>query len=370
MSATNINGDDYLIFDDGDSLADGFVGPGNQLFDFDYYNEFTLSGFSYDLEAIDFFIRTEEQISNNLYAAIYNDKDSLLQFGYFVLDLSKDGKWYSAELNPKISFKNGEKFKVELYSYSLINYPAGIDTDAQVPNNSYYFNPSTAKWVNINTQSGYENAAFLIRTKGTKSGGTSNQNPTAIANLSKTQVFINEVITFDASQSSDTDGQITQYLWDFGDGSTSNQVTSTHSYSQENTFNYSLTVTDNQGATGKVTGQIIVGTTGGNLVLVNPSSGTISSGASETITLTLNAQNLNEGTYTGQVNITTNGGNITIPIDYLVDVEKISSTPDNYRLTQNYPNPFNPSTVIEFSVTANFKSFSKNLRCSRKKVKV
>ena len=350
MSATNINGNDYLILDDGDSLADGFVGPGNQLFDFDYYNEFIVSGFSYDLEAIDFFIRTEEAISNNLYAAIYNDKDSLLQFGYFVLDLSKDGRWYSAELNPKISFNDGEKFKIELYSYSMINYPAGIDTDAQVPNNSYYFNPTEAKWVNINTQSGYENAAFLIRTKGTKSNGTGNQNPTAVANLSKTQVFLNEVITFDASQSSDTDGQITQYLWDFGDGSTSNQATATHSYSQENTFTYSLTVTDNQGATGTATGQITVGTSGGNLVLVNPSSGIIASGGSQTITLTLNAQTLNEGSYTGQVSITTNGGNITIPIDYLVDVEKLSSVPKEFILSQNYPNPFNPTTVIEFSL--------------------
>ncbi len=348
--ATNINGNDYLILDDGDSLADGFVGPGDQISDFDYYNEFNVSGFSYDLEAIDFFIRTEEAISNNLYAAIYNEKDSLLQFGYFVLDLSKDGKWYSAELNPKIAFNDGEKFKVELYSYSLINYPAGIDTDAQIPNNSYYFNPAEAKWVNINTQSGYENAAFLIRSKGTKSGGTGNQNPTAVANVSNTQVLMNETITFDGSQSSDIDGQITQYLWDFGDGSTSNQANVTHSYSEENTFNYSLTVTDNQGATGKATGQITVGTSGGNLVLVNPSSGTISSGGSETITLTLNAQNLSEGTYTGQVNITTNGGNITIPIDYLVDVEKLSSIPNEYQLSQNYPNPFNPTTVIEFSL--------------------
>jgi len=350
MSATYINGNDYLILDDGDSLADGFVGPGNQIFDFDFYNEFSVSGFSYDLEAIDFFIRTEEQISNNLYAAIHNDQDSLIQFGYFVLELSKNGKWYTAELNPKISFQDGEKFKVELYSYSLINYPAGVDTDAQVPNNSYYFNPTQAKWVNINTQTGYENAAFLIRPRGTKSVGTGNQNPTAVANVSKTQVLLNETITFDGSQSSDTDGQITQYLWDFGDGTTSNQATATHSYSQENTFNYSLTVTDNQGATGKATGEIIVGTSGGNLVLVNPSSGTVSSGGSQTITLTLNAQTLNEGAYTGQVNITTNGGNIKIPIDYLVDVEKSSSVPNAFQLRQNYPNPFNPTTIIEFSL--------------------
>ena len=61
-----------------------------------------------------------------------------------------------------------------------------------------------------------------------------------------------------------------------------------------------------------------------NYVTVNPSSGSIQPGGSQTITLTLDAQNIQEGTYTGQVNITSNGGNITIPIDYLVDIEKLS----------------------------------------------
>ncbi len=73
-------------------------------------------------------------------------------------------------------------------------------------------------------------------------------------------------------------------------------------------------------------GQIIVtGSNSTNLVTVSPASGSIQPGGSNTITLTLNAQTISEGTYSGQVSITTNGGNITIPIDYLVDVEKISS---------------------------------------------
>ena len=32
----------------------------------------------------------------------------------------------------------------------------------------------------------------------------------------------------------------------------------THAYTQANTYNYSLTVTDNQGATGQKTGQITI----------------------------------------------------------------------------------------------------------------
>ncbi len=203
---------------------------------------------------------------------------------------------------------------------------------------------------NLNTISGYENGAFLIRAVGTAGGGSGNQNPVAVANISKTQAEVNETITFDGSQSYDNDGNITQFLWNFGDGNTSTQATATHTYSQANTYNYSLTVTDNDGATDQKTGQITVSGASTNYVTVNPSNGSIQPGSSQTITLTLDAQNIQEGTYTGQVNISSNGGNITIPIDYLVDVEKLTEIPIEFSLSQNYPNPFNPSTSIEFAV--------------------
>ena len=351
----SINGNDYLLLDDGDMDADTFAGLGGGL-DFDCYNEFSVSGTGFELETIEFFIKTEQAFSNFINAAIYNSNDSLLQFGVFSFDLSSNGKWFDATLNPKIKFNNGESFKVEIYSYSLINQPMGTDTDAQIPNNSYFFNPLTVKWENLNTQPGFENGAFLIRAKGTRTGGGgNNQNPVAVATASKAQASVNESITFDGSQSYDNDGQISQYLWEFGDGNSSTQAMVTHSYSNSGTFNIKLTVTDNLGATGTATGQIIIGGSNQNLVTANPSSGIIAPGGSQTITLTLDAQNLVVGSYTGQVSISTNGGNITIPIDYLVNVEKISSTPDNYRLTQNYPNPFNPTTTIEFSLPQSSK---------------
>ncbi len=54
--------------------------------------------------------------------------------------------------------------------------------------------------------------------------------------------------SFDASASRDADGEITQYLWRFGDGQTASGVQVTHEYETADQFNVELEVVDNQGA--------------------------------------------------------------------------------------------------------------------------
>lgn len=57
-------------------------------------------------------------------------------------------------------------------------------------------------------------------------------------------------VTVDGSGSSDADGSIADYAWDFGDGQTVTGATpSTHTYASPGTYTVSLTVTDNAGAT-------------------------------------------------------------------------------------------------------------------------
>lgn len=81
-------------------------------------------------------------------------------------------------------------------------------------------------------------------------GGGGNLSPSANAN-GPYSGFVNDTINFSSAGSNDPDGSIVSYLWDFGDGSaTSNAANPSHNYSAAGSYNVSLTVTDNEGATG------------------------------------------------------------------------------------------------------------------------
>jgi len=70
--------------------------------------------------------------------------------------------------------------------------------------------------------------------------------------------IIGETITFDASASSDPDGTIESYVWDFDDGNTSTGVTTAHAYTTADTYDVTLTVTDNDTLTDTATSEITV----------------------------------------------------------------------------------------------------------------
>ena len=58
-----------------------------------------------------------------------------------------------------------------------------------------------------------------------------------------------EEVTFDGSGSSDPDGTIDSWAWDFGDGATGSAEVVTHTYETPGTFVVTLAVADNDGAT-------------------------------------------------------------------------------------------------------------------------
>lgn len=62
-------------------------------------------------------------------------------------------------------------------------------------------------------------------------------------------VIVNYIVNFDGSASYDSDGTITNYKWDFGDGEISKEVSPKHIYSTVDNYRVILTVTDNEGKT-------------------------------------------------------------------------------------------------------------------------
>jgi len=87
-----------------------------------------------------------------------------------------------------------------------------------------------------------------------------NKPPISSLTYSPLNPVVNETITFDASNSTDIDGYITKYEWDFGDGNNTNTTEPiiTHSYASAGTYNANLTVTDDEGATNSTSKLITV----------------------------------------------------------------------------------------------------------------
>ncbi len=89
----------------------------------------------------------------------------------------------------------------------------------------------------------------------------SNAAPTAAFAFSPQAPRSGDTIYFNADASTDADGQITDYSWDFGNGKTGSYgVTPTTSYSvtEETVFVVTLTVTDNNGGKGVISQEVTV----------------------------------------------------------------------------------------------------------------
>lgn len=97
--------------------------------------------------------------------------------------------------------------------------------------------------------------------------GGNNNAPTAVIN-GPYQGVAGQPIAFSSAGSADSDGQITSYLWDFGDGSQSIDAEPSHTYASEGNYTVSLTVTDNSNVSSQVstTAQITPEVSGNELV--------------------------------------------------------------------------------------------------------
>ncbi len=140
-----------------------------------------------------------------------------------------------------------------------------------------------------------------------------------------------QTISFSSAGSSDTDGSIASYYWDFGDGNTSSQANPNHTYTNAGNYDVTLTVTDNEGATGTDNTTAAIGDVCNGLeacsgvvklqlitdryasettwTLKNSAGTTIDSNPSLSNSTTYNTEwNLDEGEYTFTINDTYGDG--------------------------------------------------------------
>ncbi len=76
-----------------------------------------------------------------------------------------------------------------------------------------------------------------------------NEDPAAVIKIAATTADAGDELFFDASDSSDSDGSISEYSWNFGDGSSLETDESvSHAFSTAGSYTVELIVTDNDGA--------------------------------------------------------------------------------------------------------------------------
>ncbi len=131
-----------------------------------------------------------------------------------------------------------------------------------------------------------------------------NQSPVAKMTATPSTGVAPLTVAFSGSQSTDSDGTIASYAWDFGDGSAGSGVSASHVYATAGTFISKLTVTDNGGKTSSTTTNIIV--TGTSTTITAPSNLTATS-SNKVVTLKwLDKSTNEEGFYVERALSTTN----------------------------------------------------------------
>ncbi len=114
---------------------------------------------------------------------------------------------------------------------------------------NYYYMPANQpdrgqEFVSIN-----ENPVSKTITQQNNGSPPPNSPPVAAASATPTSGTAPLTVAFSSDGSSDSDGSITSYAWDFGDGTNSNEANPSYTYNSAGTYTATLTVTDDDGAT-------------------------------------------------------------------------------------------------------------------------
>lgn len=117
---------------------------------------------------------------------------------------------------------------------------------------------TTTGYSDYGSLGGYTLTASVAPTTSTPPPPPTNAAPTARFTPASATGVAPVTVAFNATTSSDTDGTIASYAWNFGNGATGTGATPSYTYTAAGSYTVTLTVTDNAGATGTATGTVTV----------------------------------------------------------------------------------------------------------------
>jgi PKD repeat protein len=182
---------------------------------------------------------------------------------------SLSGYWDSTAYTVTTTLDSPDSMTFELVGPSSADFDLYVTTDGRTPS-AYDYDERSASYgsqetveitsgvtsssefgVLVDSYDGSGDYTLTITETGSGGGGGGdpNEGPTAAATADPTEAETGTTITFDASGSSDSDGSISSYEWSLGDGTSKSGATVQHSYDSADTYNASVTVTDDDGAT-------------------------------------------------------------------------------------------------------------------------
>ena len=158
-----------------------------------------------------------------------------------------------------------------------------------------------------------------------------NEAPTAAFTASPADPETGTAVTFDAAGSTDTDGDIASYEWDFGDGESATGAAPAHAFDAPGDYDVTLTVTDDDGATDTATQTVSVaepsdpGTAPSTAVSLSPSEELVAVNGSTTFDVVVEDADGGVGAYSLSVSLA-NGStasltDVSVDEDALADVQ-------------------------------------------------
>ena len=157
----------------------------------------------------------------------------------------------------------------DIQTNEIINFfDDSYDTDGNIIAWQWDFDDGEYSIIQNPTHSYSDTGAYDVTLKVIDNNGSTDTqtyrltiiNAPPTADAGPDQIVNNTLVSFDGTGSSDPDGTIVSYLWDFGDGITGTGATVQHNYSTDDEYTVTLNITDNGGAHDEDTAEITVDT--------------------------------------------------------------------------------------------------------------